>query len=248
MQTEKKHKYGLLGKDISYSFSEAYFSEKFKKLGLNFHHYLNFDFKNLSGFEAFLKNNSELRGMNVTIPYKEAVIPFLTELDTTAAAIGAVNTIKFTEKGTKGYNTDVIGFEKAIVPMIKKNHKKALILGTGGASKAVAYVFKEKDIPFTYVSRKPKAGQMSYQELTNSMLIEHQIIVNATPLGTFPNVLEKPDIEYSAIGENHLFFDLIYNPEVTAFLKEAQSRGATTKNGYEMLKGQAEASWEIWNS
>ena len=217
MQTDRKNKYGLLGKDIAYSFSENYFAEKFKQLNLEGYTYDNFDLQDLSSFKEILSGTKNLNGMNVTIPYKESVIPFLTKLDPTAAAIGAVNTIKFTEEGTIGYNTDAIGFKNAIEPLIMPHHKKALILGTGGASKAVAKV----------------------------MLQEHQIIVNCTPIGTFPEVDKKPNIDYDQLGAAHIAFDLIYNPEVTAFLNEAKKRGAKIKNGYEMLVGQAEASWEI---
>ncbi|MDA0277979.1 MAG: shikimate dehydrogenase [Bacteroidetes bacterium] len=248
MQTDRKNKYGLLGKDIAYSFSENYFAEKFKQLNLEGYTYDNFDLQDLSSFKEILSETKNLNGMNVTIPYKESVIPFLTTLDPTAAAIGAVNTIKFTEEGTIGYNTDVIGFKNAIETLIMPHHKKALILGTGGASKAVAHVFKDLEIPFLYVSRRSKEGQISYKELTKEMLQEHQIIVNCTPIGTFPEVDQKPNIDYDQLGAAHIAFDLIYNPEVTAFLNEAKKRGAKIKNGYEMLVGQAEASWEIWHS
>tara|TARA_B110000027_G_scaffold128255_1_gene148464 strand:+ start:407 stop:1153 length:747 start_codon:yes stop_codon:yes gene_type:complete len=247
MHTERKNKYGLLGKDISYSFSGNYFAKKFKQLNLEGYTYDNFDFQDLSNFKEVLTHTTDLKGMNVTIPYKEAVIPFLTKLDPTAAAIGAVNTIKFTEDGTVGYNTDVIGFKNAIEPLISSHHKKALILGTGGASRAVAHVFKSLGIPILYVSRQSKEGQISYEELTKEMLQEHLIIVNCTPIGTFPEVDQKPNIDYNQIGADHIAFDLIYNPEVTAFLNEAKKRGAKIKNGYEMLVSQAEASWEIWH-
>ena len=248
MHTKRSNKYGLLGKDISYSFSGNYFSKKFEQLNLEGYSYENFDFQDLSNFNKVLDQTTDLKGMNVTIPYKESVIPFLTKLDPTAAEIGAVNTIKFTKEGTVGYNTDVIGFRKAIEPLISSEHKKALILGTGGASKAVSHVFKSMGIPFLYVSRQSKEGQISYKDLTKEIIQEHLIIVNCTPIGTFPEIDQKPDIDYSQIGANHIAFDLIYNPELTAFLNEAKLRGAKIKNGYEMLVGQAEASWEIWNS
>lgn len=245
---EKKEKrFGLVGKDISYSFSRGYFAEKFTALKLLNHSYENFDLADISEFSAILNKNA-ISGLNVTIPYKESVIPFLNDLDKAAEEIGAVNTIKFTSKGLKGYNTDAFGFQNSLAYHLKNHHKKALILGTGGASKAIAYVFKNLEIPFQFVSRTPKEGQLSYENLNRKIVQEHQIIVNSSPVGTHPNILEKPDIPYQYLTQKHFLFDLIYNPEKTAFLKEGEEKGAVITNGLRMLELQAEKAWEIWNS
>ena len=244
---EKENRYGLLGKDISYSFSRGYFLEKFTKLNLSNHSYVNFDLKTISEFNSVLKQNN-LTGLNVTIPYKEVIIPYLDNLDSTAKKIGAVNTIKFTKTGLKGFNTDAYGFEKAISIHLKSVHQKALILGTGGASKAIAYVFTQLNIPFKFVSRKPKAHQIAYTDLDIKTIQEYQIIVNCSPVGTYPNINDKPNLSYEGLSENHLLFDLIYNPKKTAFLKMGEKAGSITENGLSMLEFQAEKSWEIWNS
>lgn len=246
-EEEKENKYGLLGKDISYSFSRGYFSEKFTHLNLSKHSYVNFDLETISELKLVLEENN-LAGLNVTIPYKEAVIPYLDDLDNTAKEIGAVNTIKFTKTGLKGFNTDTYGFKKAISVHLKSVHKKALILGTGGASKAIAYVFKQLNIPFKFVSRTPKANQISYANLDINTIEEHQIIVNCSPVGTYPNINDKPNLPYEGLGKNHLLFDLIYNPEKTAFLKMGEKAGGLIENGLAMLEFQAEKSWEIWNA
>ncbi|RKR07087.1 shikimate dehydrogenase [Maribacter vaceletii] len=245
---EKQYKFGLVGKDISYSFSRGYFSDKFKNMGLHNYSYVNFDLENIEEFPEIIQKSEVINGFNVTIPYKEAVMPFLQSLDTDAKKIGAVNTIKITEQGLKGYNTDTYGFKHTILPHLKEHHKKALILGTGGASKAVAFVFKELGIEFTFVSRNSGANKLSYQELTKTVLEDYTVIVNCTPLGTHPNILEKPAIPYNHITKKHLLFDLIYNPEKTAFLRAGEAQGAAICNGQKMLELQAEKSWEIWNS
>ncbi|NNF18783.1 MAG: shikimate dehydrogenase [Flavobacteriaceae bacterium] len=242
------HKFGLVGKNIEYSFSRKYFSEKFSRLGLADHHYVNFDLPGLSEIETLLQNPGDVKGLNVTIPYKEAVLPLLSSVDPEAKKIGAVNTIKFTAKGTMGYNTDVYGFRASLLPHLKSTHKNALILGTGGASKAVAYVLDELGITYTYVSRNPMEGQYHYTDLDQQLISKTTLLVNCTPLGTYPEVDRKPQIPYEAIGEHHLLFDLIYNPEITAFMAAGQEGGAATLNGYEMLKLQAEKAWQIWNS
>lgn len=247
---EKKNKvFGLLGKDISYSFSRGYFTEKFNNLNLKKHKYINFDIQNIVGFPNIIEEEPFLEGMNVTIPYKEAVIPFLDKLDKTAKKIGAVNTIKFTKRGNlKGYNTDVFGFENSIIPLLKKHHNYALILGTGGASKAIAFALKKNEIKFKFVSRNPQnKKEISYQDLTKEIINKYQIIINSTPVGTSPKIDKSPNIPYQFLTENHLLFDLIYNPEITAFLAKGKEKGATIKNGYEMLQLQAEESWRIWN-
>ncbi|MFS4492378.1 shikimate dehydrogenase family protein [Maribacter sp. 2308TA10-17] len=244
----KKVKFGLVGKDISYSFSRGYFSKKFKELGLDDHSYVNFDLQKIEAFKDLIPENPEIKGMNVTIPYKEEVIPFLTKLDSKAKRIGAVNTIKVNKGELTGYNTDIYGFQKSIEPFLKKHHNKALILGTGGASKAIAFVFEELEIPYKFVSRNPKENQLSYRDLNNYILKEYTILVNSTPVGTHPNINQKPDIPYHHISKKHLLFDLIYNPDKTAFLITGESQGAAICNGHQMLELQAEKSWEIWNS
>jgi shikimate dehydrogenase len=246
---EKKSKFGLLGKNISYSFSSGYFTKKFEKLNLKKHKYVNFDIQEIKDFPSVIEETPNLKGMNVTIPYKEEVMQYLDKLDDTAKEIGAVNTIKFTKRGDlKGYNTDIFGFENSIKPFLKKHHKKALILGTGGASKAVAYAFKRNDINFKFVSRNPsEKNQISYKDLSEEILEEYTVIVNCSPIGTFPNVNDAPKIPYQFITDKHLLFDLIYNPEETAFLKKGKEKGAAIKNGYQMLELQAEEAWRIWN-
>ena len=232
-----KKLFGLIGKNIDYSFSQKYFSEKFSNEPFLDCEYRNFDINEIDFFTEITKNNQNLKGLNVTIPYKKTVIPFLNKLSVKAAKIGAVNVIRFTKKGNlKGYNSDCYGFKKALKPLLESHHKKALILGTGGASKAVAYALDELDITYTFVSREP----------TNSS-IDYDIIINCTPLGTSPNIKEFPLIPYNFFSEKHIAFDLIYNPEETQFLKKAKKKGAICKNGLDMLVFQAEKSWEIWN-
>ena len=243
----KQFKFGLIGKDISYSFSRGYFAEKFKNLGLDNHSYVNFDLAEIEAFENLVPDHPNVKGFNVTIPYKEAVIPYLSDIDPIAKRIGAVNTIKVHKSGLTGYNTDFYGFQNSIEPHLKEHHKKVLILGTGGASKAIAFVFEELGISYSFVSRNPNQNQLSYQSLNQEILEDYTIIVNCTPLGTHPNVKQKPDLPYVHISDKHLLFDLIYNPEKTAFLLEGEARGATICNGYKMLELQAEKAWEIWN-
>ena len=243
----KKKRFGLVGKDISYSFSRGYFAEKFAKSDLLDYRYENFDLADISAFKGLVAEN-RLAGLNVTIPYKELIIPFLDELDETAEKIGAVNTIRFSHNKLKGFNTDAYGFQESLLVHLKKKHKKALILGTGGASKAIAYVFGALEIPFQFVSRNPNNEQLQYQEIDKEIIENHQIIVNCSPVGTHPNIHQKPNIPYNYVTENHLLFDLIYNPSKTAFLKEGEAQGATIQNGLTMLEHQAEKSWEIWNS
>lgn len=249
--TEKgKNKlFGLLGKNISYSFSRGYFTEKFKDLNLDSHKYVNFDLQNIKDFSSIIEENEDLKGINVTIPYKEDVMSFLNKLDKTAKKIGAVNTIKFTKRGNlKGYNSDVVGFENSILPLLKKHHKKALILGTGGASKAIAYALKRNNIKFKFVSRNPEGKkQISYKGLTKDIIQKHTVIINSTPLGTSPDIEKCPNIPYQYLTDNHILYDLIYNPAITTFLSKGKEKGAIIKNGLEMLQLQAEESWRIWN-
>lgn len=244
----KKKKFGLLGKNISYSFSKKYFTEKFEKINFTHYSYKNFDVESIEQFPEILANTKNLKGLNVTIPYKEAVIPYLTKLSKNAKIIGAVNVIKIAKDGSlKGYNSDFYGFKKALKPLLKKHHQRALILGTGGASKAVAYALRKLNIDYDFVSRNPSEYQLSYEELTKELFSEYQIIINTTPVGTFPNIDECPPLDYSLFTENHIAFDLIYNPMETKFLRLAKEQGAKTKNGYDMLVFQAEKAWEIWN-
>lgn len=240
--------YGLIGKNISYSFSHNYFTNKFSKLGFFNREYKNFDISSIEDFGSIIKGHKHLAGLNVTIPYKEAVIPFLNKLDPQAREIGAVNTIKVLPDGQlTGFNTDVYGFEKSIQTLLTDHHRKALILGTGGASKAVAFVLKKLNIEFLYVSRSSGMLTIQYEELTRDIMEDFQVVINCTPLGTYPKTEEYPPIPYDYITNRYLCFDLIYNPAETIFLKMARLRGATTKNGLEMLELQAEKAWEIWN-
>ena len=242
-----KHQFGLVGKNISYSFSKGYFGEKFEKLNLLDYSYDNLDIQNIEDFPEFIKQNPTISGLNVTIPYKEAIIPFLDKLSKRATEIGAVNTIKITKSGKlKGFNTDYIGFQKSIEPLLNVNHKKALILGTGGASKAVAYALKQLEIPYLFVSRNDIGDAIGYNQINEKTFEEFQIIINCTPVGTFPNTNTCPEIPYEYFTSNHLAFDLIYNPAETLFLKKAKEQGAIVKNGLEMLTLQAEKSWKIW--
>ncbi|SDS30048.1 shikimate dehydrogenase [Formosa sp. Hel1_31_208] len=240
---------GLVGKNISYSFSKSYFKKKFEDLELPFS-YENFDIENISQFPKLIENNSDVIGFNVTIPYKESIIPYLDVLDKKAKRIGAVNTITIAKNGKiKGYNTDCYGFKKSIEPLLKKHHEKALILGTGGASKAIVYALKELKIKFEFVSRTTKKGiKFTYDSLTVDDIKSFNIIINCTPIGTFPNVNACPDIPYDGITEAHLLYDLIYNPEETKFMRLGKAQKAQTTNGYEMLVLQAEKAWQIWNA
>jgi len=242
-----KFRYGLIGRHISYSFSQGYFSAKFKELGLIEHSYENFDLEDIAEFKDIIAQTN-LKGLNVTIPYKEQVMPFLDEIDKDAKTIGAINTIKFLENGLKGYNTDAFGFESSLKPLLKDHHKKALVLGTGGASKAITFVFDKIGIDYAHVSRKPVKDQFHYSALDKLHFQEFQLVINCSPVGTYPDVGQKPQIPYQHLNSGHILFDLIYNPSETAFLSEGKKRGATIQNGLPMLQFQAEKAWEIWNS
>jgi len=242
-----KKQFGLVGKNIDYSFSKKYFTEKFEKENLINHNYQNFDIQSVFEITQIVKNPN-LCGLNVTIPYKEEIIPFLDKISKKAKKIGAVNTIKITKKGKlKGYNTDFFGFQKSLSSLLNEHHKKALILGTGGASKAVAFALKKLGIQYSFVSQKLRRDYLSYEKLNEAIFQEYQIIINCTPLGTFPDINSCPNIPYDLLNSNHIVFDLVYNPEETIFLQKAKQNGATTKNGMEMLVFQAEKAWEIWN-
>lgn len=249
-EKEDKKLYALVGKNISYSFSKGYFTSKFEELGLDTNKYVNFDIQSIKELPLKIKeHHKDLKGMNVTIPYKLDVFNYLDKIDKKAQRVGAVNTIKISKKGKLiGFNTDVYGFKKSLKPLLKKHHKRALILGTGGAAKAVAYVLGKLNIKYKFVSRNPDAKkQISYKDLTKKNMKSHHLIINCTPLGTLPNINDCPDIPYQFISEEHLLFDLIYNPAETAFLKKGKEKGATIKNGLEMLEQQAEKAWRIWN-
>jgi len=248
-QKTTMRRFGLIGKNISYSFSKTHFSKKFKNENIDDCSYVNFDIQDISEFSSITKNTKGLKGLNVTIPYKEAVIPYLNKLNKKAKAIGAVNTIKVTKKGKLvGYNTDYYGFKNSIKPFIKSHHKKAIILGTGGASKGVAYALKKLDIKVTFVSRNPSLkNEISYSNLSKAIIADNTVIVNCTPLGTHPNIAECPNIPYEFLSKEHLLYDLIYNPSETEFLKKGKEKGATICNGSEMLRLQAEKAWNIWN-
>jgi len=240
--------YGLIGKSLKHSFSKDYFTSKFEKLHID----ANYSLCELANIEE-IKDvfSKQWQGLNVTIPYKEQIIPFLNEVDDLATKIGAVNTIQFSKKEgqtwLKGFNTDVIGFETTLKPLLQTHHTRALVLGTGGASKAVTYVLTKLNIPYVYVSREAGLNKLGYDELTSEIISTHTLIINTTPLGMFPDLESYPDIPYKAIGEKHLLYDLVYNPVKTQFLLQGETHGATIKNGLEMLINQAEAAYEIWN-
>ena len=242
-------RFGLLGKNIDYSFSRSYFSKKFKREGL-LHTYENFDMESIDGFGDFIESNRDLKGLNVTIPYKEKIIPFLDNLSVTAKTIGAVNTIKVMPGGIlNGYNTDAFGFRESLKPLLMPHQRKALILGTGGASKAIRFVFDEMGISHRSVSRRAKYPEsLEYSDIDMAIIAEHQIIVNCTPLGTYPDIDSCPDIPFTFLTDRHLLYDLVYNPEITSFMRQGIKHGATVINGLSMLKLQAEKSWNIWMS
>ena len=243
-----RRRFGLLGRNISYSFSKGYFTEKFSKEHFEGCSYENFDIPDINYFTELRKNNTDLNGLNVTIPYKQDILPFLDKLSKNASEIGAINTIKFTKKGKlKGYNTDYYGFLKSLEPLLEPHHKKALILGTGGASKGVAFALDKLDIAYTFVSREAKENCIDYGLINATTFDNYQIIINCTPVGTSPNVDAFPLIPYEYFTEKHIAYDLIYNPAETQFLSKAKAQGAQIKNGLDMLIFQAEKAWKIWN-
>ena len=244
-------KYGLIGFPLGHSFSISYFNQKFHDEDIDAV-YENFEIPNIDNFSEVLDSNPELRGLNVTIPYKEKVLPFLDSISPEARAIGAVNVIRVTHQGKdiklKGYNSDVIGFTKSIEPMLdKKWHKKALILGTGGASKAINYGLKSLGLETVFVSRYERPDTIQYENVTPEVIKEYNVIVNCTPLGMYPHTDECPQLPYEAMDYHNILYDLIYNPDETLFMKRGLERGAEVKNGLEMLLLQAFASWEFWH-
>ena len=246
-----KRKFGLIGFPLSHSFSRKFFTEKFANEGINAV-YLNFELENIGELSHLISTHPDLEGFNVTIPYKEQIISYLDQIDESAAQIQAVNTVKLSRFDRRisfhGYNTDIHGFQKSIKPLLQKYHHKALVLGTGGASKAVIKALENLGIDAILVSRNPEEkGEISYTDLDEDIMDSYKIVINTTPIGTFPNIDGCPAIPFEWITSKHLLFDLVYNPEVTEFLKQGRERGATIKNGLEMLHLQALAAWEIWN-
>ena len=246
-------KFGLIGYPLTHSFSKKYFAEKFQLEHINDAVYELFELEKIADLKGLIAANSNLLGINVTIPYKESVVAFCDALDENARQVGAVNCLKIefntTEKRKMtGFNTDVIGFEKSLLPLLEPQHQNALVLGSGGSSKAVQFVLQKLHIDFKIVSRTAQASQLRYDDLNKNLLDDHLLIVNTTPLGMFPNISSKPPLPYQRLSEKHLLFDLIYNPTETKFLQEGKKQGAAIKNGLEMLQIQAEASWKIWNN
>lgn len=245
--------YGLIGYPLTHSFSSGYFAHKFTQEGIADCEYINFPINDIPKIKQIIENNKQLAGFNVTIPYKELIIPFLDKLSDEALEMGAVNTVKISREQEKtlltGYNTDVYGFKRSLDLYHVPVPPKALILGTGGSSKAVSWVLKKMGCEPVYVSRNPnkKAGHLSYKELENTTLKDFPLIINTTPVGMYPKVKDYPQIPYSSARESHTFFDLIYNPRETLFLKKARQLGCKTINGLSMLEEQAEKAWDIWN-
>ena len=249
MESKKSNikRYGLIGKNIEYSFSRGYFKKKFETENLHDCTYTNFDLNQIKELKNVLSLKN-IFGLNVTTPYKRKVIHYLDRLSPAAEKVNAVNTIKFHKDGTtSGHNTDVYGFEKSLLEIINKLPKKALILGTGGASSAVAYVMKKLKIEFSYISRRGGENTTIYNDVDEITINEHELIINASPVGTFPNIDKTPDLPYQFLTKNHILYDLIYNPTETRFLREGKTRGSKILNGKKMLEYQAEKSWEIWN-
>lgn len=246
--------YGLIGHRLGHSFSQRFFTEKFTRENLPEHEYVNFELDSMDEFPGIFERGKNICGLNCTIPYKQQIMQFMDEIDEEAAQIGAVNTVKIIDKNgkriLKGYNTDLYGFEHSLRPMLGEKHQKALILGTGGASKAIIHLFGKLGIAYRSATTKkePGADEIGYAQLSAELMSEYLIIINATPLGTFPKVDGCPDLPYESITPDHILYDLVYNPEETLFLKKGKARGAQTKNGLEMLHLQALKSWEIWNS
>jgi shikimate dehydrogenase len=238
--------YGLIGYPLTHSFSSQYFQRKFAGEGIDAQ-YRAFELTTILEFPALLESTPDLKGLNVTIPYKAAILPYLDRLSEAAMVIGAVNCIDIENNKLAGYNTDVIGFSESLKPLLKDPHTNALVLGTGGSSLAVKYVLEALDIEYVTVSRTKKAECITYKELTTSLIKAYPLIINTTPVGMYPNTESFPELPYEGITEHHLLFDLVYNPEETKFLSLGKERGATVKNGLEMLHLQAEASWRIWN-
>ena len=239
-------KYGIIGNPLGHIFSKGFFTEKFAREGIDAE-YLNFQIPEIGKLTEVLQENPELRGINVTLPYKTEVIPFLDELSDEAREIGAVNVVQIRNGHLKGFNSDIIGFTRSIQPLLKPHHRKALILGTGGASRAIRVGLTRLGLEWKYVSRTPREGMITYEDITAETLREYEVIVNCSPVGMFPKVDECPAIPYEFLTQDNLLYDLVYNPENTLFMKKGALQGAVVKNGLEMLHLQAIASWEFWN-
>ena len=240
-------KYGLIGFPLGHSFSRGFFTEKFAREGIDAE-YVNFEIPDASMLLDVIRDNPELRGLNVTLPHKQAVIPLLDELSDEAKEIGAVNVIRVRDGKLKGFNSDIIGFTESIKPLLQPWHKKALILGTGGASRAIRVGLTRLGIEWTYVSRTPREGMLTYSDLTADVMQQYMVIVNCSPVGMFPKTGEAPNIPYELLTPKHLLYDLVYNPEDTLFMQKGRAQDAIVKNGLEMLHLQAIASWEFWHS
>lgn len=239
-------KYGIIGYPLGHSFSRAFFTEKFQREHIDAE-YVNFEIPSADMLPGIVQTNPNLRGLNVTLPHKEAVIPMLDELSDEAKEIGAVNVIRVRDGRLKGFNSDIIGFMDSIRPLLKPWHRHALVLGTGGASRAIRVGLQRLGIQWTYVSRTPAPGRLTYADLTAELMEHYQVIVNCSPVGMFPHVDACPDIPYQLLTDRHLLYDLVYNPQETLFLKRGAEHGAAVKNGLEMLHLQALASWRFWN-
>ncbi len=240
--------YGLIGHPLTHSFSKKYFDEKFEKENILESNFKLFDIDNINKLSQLLQQENDFKGFAVTIPYKEQIISLLNSIDETVQRIKACNCVKIRDGKLYGFNTDVIGFEKMLLPLLQPHHTKALILGTGGAAKAVQFVLEKLNISFAYVSRKTEENHLGYDELNDAIIHQHNLIVNCTPLGTFPNIEEFPAIPYEYICSKHLLIDLVYNPPQTSFMQKGLASRATVCNGYEMLVHQAEENWKIWNN
>jgi len=240
--------FGLIGFPLSHSFSKRYFAEKFLRENSTQNSYELYPLSAISELPQLLRANPLLEGLNVTIPYKEQVLSYLDELSPVVQETGACNCISIRDGKLTGYNTDVLGFEQTLSRKLQPHHTRALVLGTGGAAKAVHYVLNQKSISFTQVGRQKREDTIDYQSLTPEIMAEHTLIINTTPLGMYPNVDVAPAIPYNSLGEGHYLYDLVYNPAKTLFLKRGEEMGAVTENGGDMLVIQAEASWDIWNS
>ncbi|HEX2606756.1 MAG TPA: shikimate dehydrogenase [Flavisolibacter sp.] len=240
-------RFGLLGKSLSHSFSKGYFTQKFAELKLSDCRYENLELSSIDQLLPLIESNPDIEGLNVTIPYKQEVISLLAEQNDVVKKTGACNCIKVKEGKLYGFNTDVAGFLHSLKPKLQPHHTQALVLGNGGASKAVQYTLDELEIPFCLVSRRQQEGQLGYEDIGDEAMRKYTIIINTTPLGMFPNVDADPSIPYELLTDRHLLFDLIYNPEKTSFLKKGAAQGAQIVNGQEMLVLQAEESWRIWN-
>lgn len=241
-------RYGLIGYPLGHSFSQPFFTEKFKKEGIADCVYQNFPIPEIAVLKEILSGNPDLAGLNVTIPYKEQVIPFLHHMEPVVSAIGACNCIRIEHGELTGFNTDVLGFERSLDEFLQPSHTKALVLGTGGAAKAICYVLEKKDIQYLVISRTPSAGnQRSYEQVTPAIIDEYTLIVNTTPVGMYPKEDAWPALPYEAMSTKHYLYDLVYNPGKTKFLQRGEAQGASIKNGMDMLVIQAEESWRIWN-